>query len=105
MRRREGPARHDLRPLRTADLPSHGPGHRWNRNADLEGMGSRGRADRVGDTRGTDRLLRHASTGADGMGSTKIRRQSGTPSFPRVPPEAAGADPPAWELVGAGRYM
>ena len=50
VRGREGPPGHDLRPLWTADLPSHGPTHRRNRNAHLQGLGSRGRADAVGDT-------------------------------------------------------
>src|SRR5438128_1630944 len=45
MRRRKGATGHDLRPLWTADLPSHGPIHRWHGHADVEGLGSRGRSD------------------------------------------------------------
>ena len=38
------PRGHDLRPVRPADVPAHGRRHRRHRNADLEGLGSRGRA-------------------------------------------------------------
>ena len=41
---REGAAGHDLRPLRPADLPADGRGHRRHGDADLEGLGGRGRA-------------------------------------------------------------
>ena len=40
------PAGHDLRPLRPADLPAHGRRDRRHRDADVEGLGGRGRADR-----------------------------------------------------------
>jgi hypothetical protein len=39
------------------------------------------------------------------MDSTKTGGQPGTSSILRLLPEDPGDNPPAWELVGAGRYM
>jgi len=37
------------------------------------------------------------------MGTDKTRGQP--EEAPQTPPEAAAQDAPAWEMVGAGRYM
>src|SRR5712691_2496616 len=101
MRGREGPPGHDLRPLWTAYMPSHGPDHRRNRNAHLQGLGSRGRADAGRDTRSPGDLMRRLSPEGSMGTADQPEEIPGT----REIPEAAAQNPLAWEMVGPGRYM
>src|SRR5260221_12960467 len=97
MRGGEAPAGDDLRPLRSADLSSHGAEHGWDRVANVEGMGSRRGAGAGGNTCGSGDLMRRLPSGqrATDAGEDRGRREE----------IRAIEDARPWEMVGSGRYM